>query len=104
MLFFDWRGHLLSRSIARNGGKEGSSAEADVWSLYASSPQSASGSLSGGRQALYRQVRIQGALEGVLAVVMQKGRFPDLFIDRTLDFARFSSKRRRSRAGACKPA
>jgi purine catabolism regulator len=88
VLFFNWRGRLLARS--RSGAATlGNAASAEnLWRLYLSSPQSPSGRLFGGREAHFREVRIEGGLEGLLAAVLPDGRSLNLFIDRTLSFAR----------------
>jgi len=88
VLFFDWHGRLLAQSKSGTASNGDSVTPDDLWQLYLSSPQSPCNRLLGGREAHFREVRIEGGLEGLLVAVLPRGRSLDLFIDRTLSFAR----------------
>ncbi len=88
VLFFDWRGRVVAQSRSGTAVNGSEATAEDVWRLHLSSPQAASGQACGGRKAHFRELRVEGALEGLLAAVLPEGRAIDLFVDRTLSFAR----------------
>lgn len=87
VLFLDWRGRLLSESGSRIEGQGTSPTKEQLWQLYSSEPDLPSQRLSDGREALFCQVRIERAVEGVAVIVLPKGRSKDVFVSRTLSFA-----------------
>lgn len=84
VLLLDWKGRgICHRSC--NGSLMACTDE--LWQIYSSAPDSASARLTNGREVRFGHVRIEGALEAILAAVLPPGDTADLFVTKTVSFA-----------------